>query len=64
MLGSLIMSASIPQAFNGRGLAFAAAFTAIMVGSALCAWAAVGSDHHLAGVFERVGIWWATISPL
>ena len=40
MLGSMIMSVTIPRAFEGQGLAFAAAYVAIQVGRSLfVAWA-------------------------
>jgi len=64
MLASLIMSASLPGAFAGRGLAFAAALVAILVGGTGIALAGVGRHHHLGAVFERVLIWWSAIGVL
>ncbi|MDP9363837.1 MAG: low temperature requirement protein A [Chloroflexota bacterium] len=57
MLGSLVMSASIPGAFAARGLAFAAALVAIRGGWTLFLLVAVGWRHHLGVVFARVLAW-------
>ena len=54
MLASLLMSAVLPAAFAARGLAFAAALVTILVGGTLVLFAAVGRQHHLGAVFERV----------
>jgi len=54
---SLIMSASLPEAFDGRGLAFALASGAVLIGAQVFAWASVGRRHPLGTVFERVLIW-------
>lgn len=42
MLASLVMSSSIPEAFDGRGVAFAAAVLAILVGGEAFLLAAIG----------------------
>lgn len=57
MLVSLVMSASIPEAFGDRGLIFAATYTAIQVGRSLFAVAALGNDPNLRRNFERITIW-------
>jgi low temperature requirement protein LtrA len=54
---SLIMSASLPEAFDERGLAFALASSAVLIGAQVFAWASVGRRHPLGRVFERVLIW-------
>jgi low temperature requirement protein LtrA len=51
MLGSLVMSASLPEAFGERGLAFAAAFVAIQVGRTAFVLAALGRRHQLTSNF-------------
>jgi low temperature requirement protein LtrA len=56
-LVSLIMSASLPEAFDERALAFALASGAVLIGSQAFAWASVGRQHPLGTVFERVLIW-------
>jgi low temperature requirement protein LtrA len=57
MLGSLIMSASIPEAFGARGLGFAGAFAAVQVGRTLWVLGALGRDHDLSANFRRVLVW-------
>jgi len=57
MLGSLLMSAAIPGAFDDRGLEFAGAFVAIQVGRTIWVLAVVGRRHELTPNFERVSIW-------
>ncbi len=37
MLGSLIMAVALPEAFDGRGLLFAATFVIMQVGRAVAA---------------------------
>ena len=37
MLGSLIMAVALPEAFDGRGLLFAATFVIMQVGRAMVA---------------------------
>ena len=57
MLGSLFMSAAIPEAFGETGLAFAAAYVAIQVGRNGLTFFAIGRGHPLTGNFLRVLIW-------
>ena len=64
MLASLIMSASIPEAFGDQGLAFAAAIVVINVGRTVFALAALGRSHHLRGIFQRVLVWWSATGLL
>jgi low temperature requirement protein LtrA len=64
MLASLIMSSSLNGAFGDHGLAFAAALSASLLGGQLFAFAAVGSQHQLTMVFERVLIWWIPVCVL
>jgi low temperature requirement protein LtrA len=58
MLASLIMSSSLPDAFAGGGLRFAAAFVAIQVGRTLFALVALEHDHPRSPVFRRALAWW------
>jgi len=57
MLVSLIVSASLPEAFDGRGATTAAAFVMLLAGPAALALLAVGRQHALGTVFERVLVW-------
>ena len=57
MLGSLLMSAAIPEAFDDRGLEFAGAFVAIQVGRTAWVLAVVGRRHELTANFQRVTVW-------
>jgi low temperature requirement protein LtrA len=57
MLGSLFMSAAIPDAFAGSGLAFAVAYVAIQVGRNAVTLVAIGRGHPLTANFSRVLIW-------
>ncbi len=61
MLVSLIMSASIPEAFDDRGLAFAGALVTIQVSGTTYLLSTLGRRHQLSPVFERVAIWWSLI---
>jgi low temperature requirement protein LtrA len=61
MLASVIMSASIPGAFDDRGLAFAVALVVIQVGGTSYLLSTLGHRHQLSPVFERVAIWWSLI---
>ena len=61
MLVSLIMSASIPEAFDDRGLAFAGALVTIQVSGTTYLLSTLGRRHQLSPVFARVAIWWAVI---
>ena len=64
MVASLISSASIPEAFDERGIAFAAGFAAIYLGGCAFGLFVVGRQHHLTPAFERVTIWGCVIVPL
>lgn len=59
MLGGLMLSSSLPQAFAERGLAFAAVFATMQIGrSAFMLWALRGGQH--AGNFRnfvRITVW-------
>ena len=57
MLVSLVMSASLPEAFEERGLVFAAALVVILVGWSLLVLVVVGHRHPLSAVFVRVLVW-------
>jgi low temperature requirement protein LtrA len=57
MLLSLIMSASLPQAFTQRGLIFAFAYAAMQVGKPAFAVAALGSRPQLRRNFQRILAW-------
>jgi low temperature requirement protein LtrA len=63
-LVSLVMSASIPDAFGDRGLAFALAYIGLTSGRHLLMVIAVGRDHRLAGAFARPLAWWAVSGAL
>jgi low temperature requirement protein LtrA len=57
MLLSLIMSASIPEAFGDRGLGFAIPLVLIEIGRPLFMVAAAGLGHIIGQNFRRVAIW-------
>src|SRR3954451_17901745 len=48
MLGGLVLSTSIPQAFESRGLWFAAAYAAMQVGKTVFLWGATSRSQTLA----------------
>ena len=59
MLAGLILSSSIPKAFEARGLAFAGAYTAIQLGrTGFFLWAGRGHDRLIA-TFQRIFAWLA-----
>jgi low temperature requirement protein LtrA len=64
MLGSLFMSAAIPEAFGEHGLAFAAAYVTIQVGRNGLTFFAIGRGHPLTGNFLRVLIWSVVLGTL
>src|ERR687889_830537 len=64
MLASLVMSASIPEAFGDQGLVFAAALVVINVSRSVFALTALDRNHHLRGIFQRVLVWWPASSWL
>jgi low temperature requirement protein LtrA len=58
MLAGLIASASIPEAFAGRGWNFAAAYVFMQVGRTLFfLWAVRGESVHLTRNFQRILVW-------
>ena len=64
MLVSLVMSASIPEAFAARGLAFAAALVVILCGWPVFLLLAVGRGHRLRATFARILSWDLLAAPL
>jgi low temperature requirement protein LtrA len=57
MLASLLMAASLPEAFGDRALLFAASYVVLQVGrNAAAAWL-LTRRHRLRGVFERLVVW-------
>jgi low temperature requirement protein LtrA len=56
MLVSLVMSASLPQAFGGRGLAVGAAYATMQIGRSVFAMIAL-RGHQLQRLFQRVIVW-------
>ncbi len=61
MLGSLIMSATLPEAFGERGLTFAAAYVAVQVGRSAFVIAATAAQPGLRRNFQRI-VCWAVLS--
>ena len=59
MLASLVMSASIPEAFGDQGLAFAAALVVINVDRTVFALTTLGRSHHLRALAQRALVWWS-----
>jgi low temperature requirement protein LtrA len=57
MFVSLVISASLPDAFDGRGATVAGAFMVIIGAPPALALIAVGREHPLGTVFERVLVW-------
>ena len=57
MLLSLIMSATLPEAFGQRGFVFAAAYVAMQIGRCLFAVLALGVDPALRRNFLRILAW-------
>lgn len=58
MLGGLVVSTSIPQAFSARGWAFALAFAAMQIGSPLfMLWATRERDPGNYRNFQRIAVW-------
>jgi low temperature requirement protein LtrA len=60
MLASLIMSATLPDAFGDRGLYVAAAYAAMQVGRTLWVVLAAGDDLQLRRNYQRILAWLAT----
>jgi low temperature requirement protein LtrA len=57
MLASLVMSATLPEAFDERGLGFASAYVMIQVGRTVVVLLLLGRDHQLTPNFRRVLAW-------
>ncbi len=64
MLASLLMSSSLPAAFEERGLAFEAALVTSLVGGTGLLLAILGDRHPLGVVLDRVLVWWSGIGVL
>jgi len=63
MLAGLVLSASIPEAFESQGLPFACAYVFIQVGrSAFMAWALRGHDAANCRNFQRIIVWFLVSS--
>jgi low temperature requirement protein LtrA len=58
MLASLIMSASIPDAFAADGVRFAVALVAIQIGRTVFALIVLEPCHQLTPIFRRALVWW------
>jgi low temperature requirement protein LtrA len=63
MAASLVVSATLPDAFAGRGLIFATAFVAMEVGRTLFVVAALGGHPALRRNFQRI-LFWLSMSGL
>lgn len=59
MLGGLVMSAALPEAFDGRALAFALPYVLIQVGRSLCVLGATRADPGLRKTFQLISIWFS-----
>lgn len=57
MLASLLMAATLPEAFGDNGLLFAAAYVALQVGRNFAAVSLLERDHRLRDVYRRVLLW-------
>lgn len=64
MLVSLLMSATIPDAFGDAGLYFAGAYAAIQIGRCIWAVMQLGSDPSLRTNFQRILIWCTVAAAL
>ena len=64
MLGGLIMSASIPDAFNGRGFGFVLPYVAIQVGRSLFMIWATRQERRVTLTFQRITAWFAMSAAL
>jgi low temperature requirement protein LtrA len=63
MLAGLLLSASIPEAFDGLGLAFAGAYSSMQVGRSLfMLWAFKGHSPGNFRTFQRITAWLAVAS--
>jgi|GEM_PF-64752 len=65
MLASIVMSAAIPTAFDGGGIAFVSAYLAIQIGRSLyVGWTMERERKHAGRNMLRVAIWFAVSAPL
>jgi low temperature requirement protein LtrA len=65
MVAGLVLSTSIPEAFEGRGLAFALAYTFMQVGrSAFTMWALKDVSPANYRTFQRITAWFVVSAPL
>jgi low temperature requirement protein LtrA len=64
MVASLLMSASLPNAFGDRGLLFAGAYVAMQVGRSVWAVLELGAHQALQRNFQRILIWAAAAGVL
>ena len=64
MLGSLVISATIPQAFEGRDLPFAVTYAVLSVGRNIFVIANTGEDPGLRRNFQRIFLWGSAASAL
>jgi low temperature requirement protein LtrA len=65
MVAGLVLSTSIPEAFESRGLAFALAYTFMQVGrSAFAMWALKDVSPANYRTFQRITAWFVVSAPL
>jgi low temperature requirement protein LtrA len=64
MLASLVMAASLPEAFGEQGLVFAASYVVLQVGRNAAAARLLHRRHRLRDVFERLVVWSAAAGVL
>jgi low temperature requirement protein LtrA len=64
MMASLLMSATLPEAFGERGLVFAGSYVAIQVGRTMFVVAALREQPELRRNFQRVLAWLVTAGAL
>jgi low temperature requirement protein LtrA len=64
MLASLLMSATLPEAFGDRGLQFAAAYVTMQVGRTVFVVAALADEPGLRRNFQRILAWLAAAGLL
>jgi low temperature requirement protein LtrA len=64
MLGGLVLSTSIPQAFESRGLWFAAAYAAMQVGKTVFLWVSTPPSQPLARMNAVRIIAWLSVSSV
>jgi low temperature requirement protein LtrA len=64
MLGSLLMAAALPEAFDEHGALFAASYVGLQVGRNVAATAILARSHPLREVFERLVAWSLVSAPL